>query len=159
MNVACQRLIQHLDQRQINYAVCSDNQSIASYIFGSIGDYRLLVQAPDESDLLQLFGFAPIRVPIGARPDIAEVLARINHQLRVGKFTLDFESGDLAFHMGQLLGEDGINADAVDWMICTTLAVMDKFLPAMLSVIYSNERPEEAVRRVSANSPCEESVE
>lgn len=159
MNLACQRLIQHLDQRQIHYAVGNDNQSISTYIFGKVGDYRLVVQTPDESDIFQLFGYSPVLIPVGARPAIAEVIARVNHPLRLGRFTLDFKTGELAFHIAQLLNDAGPDADSVDWMICTTLAVMDKYLPAVLSVIYSNETPEDAVRRIDESHRPEEAGE
>jgi hypothetical protein len=148
MNVVYRTLVQHLDERDISYVANTDDQSVSTSIAGEVGEYRIYVQVLEESDLFQLFGYSPVRVPRGARPAIAEVITRANHDLRIGKFSLDFDIGELKFQIGQLLTEAGLNTEFIDWMICTTLAVMDKYLPAILSVIYGNEIPEDAVRRV-----------
>ncbi|HEX4146468.1 MAG TPA: YbjN domain-containing protein [Pirellulales bacterium] len=158
MNVAFQHLVQHLDDREINYVANSDEQSVSTNIAGEVGQYRIYAQVPEASDLFELFGFSPVRVPGGARPAIAEVIARANHGLRVGSFSLDFDNGELTFHMGQVLNDVGLDADIVDWMICTTMALLDKYLPAILSVIYGNETPGDAIRRIEAGCCGEEGV-
>lgn len=153
MNVAYQQLVQHFDQREMIYIADADNQSVSTDIVGEVGDYRVVVHVPDESDLVQVSGRAPIRVPAGARRDIAELIARSNHKLRIGKLTLDFDTGELLFRITQIITDAGLEDDVVDWMICTTLAVMDLYLPAALSVIYGGETPEDAVRRVTGAGP------
>ena len=158
MNVAYEKLVEHLDQREINYVANSDSQSVSTDVVGEIADYKIVVHVPDETDLFQLVGYSPVRVPPGARSSIVEVIARANHHLRIGKLTLDFHTGELKFQIGQILTNVGLDAETVDWMICTTMAVLDKYLPAILSVIYGNEAPEEAVRRVEAGYSGDEAV-
>ncbi len=158
MNVAYEQLVQHFDRREMVYVADADNQSVATDIVGEVGNYRIVVHVPDEADLVQVAGYSPIRVPTGARRDIAELIVRGNHKLRIGKLTLDFDSGELHFRITQIITDAGLEDDVVDWMICTTLAVMDLYLPAVFSVIYGDETPEDAVRRVNGGGPGNEAT-
>ena len=63
MNLAYQKLVEHLDQREIDYRANTDDQSVSTNIAGEVGDYRIYVQVLEASDLFQLFGYSPIRVP------------------------------------------------------------------------------------------------
>ncbi len=158
MNPAFRRLIEHLDARQIGYLIGRDNQSIVGDLIGEVSDYRLVIRVPEDADLLQVLGYCPIRVPLGARPAIAEVITRANLDLRFGKITLDFDSGELKSHFDQML-TNSLDVDLVDWLICRTVAALDTYLPAILSVIYSDEAPADAVRRTTAICHVEQSRE
>lgn len=158
MNTAFERLRQHLNERQIGYSIGADNESIVGNLVGQASDYRLVIRVLHEADLFQVSGHLPTRVPLGARLAIAEVITRANLDLRIGKFTLDFESGEVKFQIDQIL-TDSLDVDLVDWLICRAVAALDKYLPAILSVIYSDEAPADAVRRTNAIYRLEQTQE
>ena len=150
MNAAYDKLIQHLDDREIRYQSDIDNQSICAYFNGSVGTYQIVVWVGADDELLQVFGHSPMVVPVGSRPAIAETVIRANWGLKVGKFCLNLDEGQLCFQAAQILSDDSLTDEVLQRLIGTTMAMLDHYLPAVLSVIYGNEVPKDAVRCVEA---------
>jgi hypothetical protein len=103
--------------------------------------------------LFELFAYSPIRIPEGCRPAIAEAVARVaraNYGLRLGKFELDVDDGQVRFQVSQVLTSEAVGEEVIDRMISAAIHVLDMYLPAFLSVVYANELPKDAIRRVEA---------
>jgi hypothetical protein len=81
---------------------------------------------------------------------VAKAVARANYGLRVGKFELDLDDGELRFQASQILLDEAVGEAVIDRLISTTINMLDLYLPAFLSVIYANEAPRDAIRRVEA---------
>jgi hypothetical protein len=149
MTAAFEELIRLLDEREIAYST-SDDQILRTDIRGEIASYRILARVDPQFDLFQVFGYSPLRVPVGCRPAIAEAVARANYGLRLGKFELDLDDGELRFQSVQIMTGETVGEEVIDRMISTTLNMLDMYLPAFLSVIYANELPKDAVGRAEA---------
>ncbi len=146
MNAAYEKLIQHLDSQEIGYWSHSEDRSIFADFRGEVGVYRICAQVDADDGLFQVFGWSPVRVPVGSRPAIAETLARANCGLKVGKFEMNYDEGDIRFQAAQILPDDNLEDETIQRLIGTTMAMLDTYLPAILSVIYGNELPGDAVR-------------
>lgn len=48
------------------------------------------------------------------------------------------------------LTDDGLGSSVIDRLISSTMAMLDMYIPAVLSVIYGNELPKDAIRCVEA---------
>ena len=97
MNATYERLINLLDEREIRYLNNDDSQSVCTDLQGEVATYRVVAHVDEETELFQVVGYAPIRIPEGSRPAIAETVARANYGLRVGKFELDLDQGEVRF--------------------------------------------------------------
>ena len=150
MNAAYEKLIQHLDERDVRYLTNGESRSICADFRCDVGSYRIIAAVDAESELFQVFGYSPVRVPEGARLAVAETIARANYGLKVGKFEMDFEEGELRFQAAQILTEDSLEESVIDRLLSTTMSMLDMYLPAVLSVIYGNELPKDAIRCVEA---------
>ena len=150
MNAAYEKLIQHLDEREVRYLTNGDSRSICADFRCEVGTYRIIAAVDAESDLFQVFGYSPVRVPEGARSAVAETIARANYGLKVGKFEMDVDSGELRFQVAQILTEDCLEETVIDRLLGTTMSMLDMYLPAVLSVIYGNELPKDAIRCAEA---------
>jgi hypothetical protein len=150
MNAAYEKLIQHLDERDVSYLANGESRSICADFRCAVGTYRIIAAVDADSDLFQVFGYSPLRVPEGARPAVAETVARANCGLRVGKFELDYDDGEVRFQAAQILMEDSLEENVIDRLLGTTMSMLDMYLPAILSVIYGNELPQDAIRCVEA---------
>jgi hypothetical protein len=148
MNAAYEKLIQHLDEHKIRYLTDSDDQSVCADFRGETGTYRMIAQVDGNDGLFQVFGQSNVRVPPGSRPAIAEAVARANYGLKVGKFEFDADEGDLRFHAAHLLTFDSLEGETIQRLMGTTIAMLNLYLPAFLSVIYGNETPKDAIRHV-----------
>lgn len=68
----------------------------------------------------------------------------------VGKFEMDYDAGEWYFQASQVLTDDGLEDRVIDRLMGVTMTMLDTYLPAVLSVIYGNELPADAVRCVEA---------
>ena len=150
MSVAYERLIQHLEHREIHFQASGERETIMAAFRGRSGSYRVYVHVDEDDDVFQVFGLVPNAVPEGSRPAIAETIARANYGLRVGKFELDFSDGEVRFQAYHILSCGTLDDDTIHRLIGTTLAMLDRYVPAVLSVIYGNESPIDAIRCAEA---------
>ncbi len=105
----------------------------------------------DEGAMIQSLTDCSVKVPAGARNEIALALHRANYGLRLGKFELDLRDGELRFHIS-IPFADELPADKVlDRIVYTGSAMMNRYLPAFLSIIYGNEIAENAVALAEAD--------
>ena len=146
MSTAWEQLIQHLNENEIKYEQESDEQTVFANFRGDVGTYRIIAWIDSENDLFQLFAHSPIRVPEGARPAIAETLARANYGLKVGKFEFDYDEGQIRFQSAHVLLEDSLDGEVIRRFIGVSLRMLNVYIPAVLSVIYGNELPKDAIR-------------
>ncbi len=147
MNAAYEKLIQHLDSQNIGYWSRSEDRSICADFRGDVGMYRVIARVDADDSLFQVFGYSPVRVPPGSRPAIAETVVRVNCGLKVGKFEMDYDEGELRFQAAQFLPDDDLEDATIQRLLGTTMAMLNTYLPAILSVIYGNELPMDAVRQ------------
>jgi hypothetical protein len=127
-----------------------DGQAVRLDLRGPVALYRITAGVEPETDLFQVVGRSPLLVPEGCRTAAAETIARANYGLRLGKFELDFDDGEVRFQVAQILVDEAVGQAVIDRMISTTVNMLDTYLPALLSVIYANDLPKEAVARVEA---------
>lgn len=146
MSVAFERLVQHLEQYELRFETDTENETIVASFSGQVASYRVIGRIEADQDLFQVFGLIPIRVPKGCRPAVAETITRANFGLKVGNFEMDFDDGELRYQIAHLLAGDSLDGETVRRLIGTTMAMMDRYLPAILAVIYGNELPADAVR-------------
>ncbi len=160
MTAAFEELIHLLDEREVGYAT-GDDEVVRTDLRGEVASYRIVARVEVEADLFQVFGYSPLRVPEGCRPAIAEAVARANYGLRLGKFELDLDDGEMRFQVAQVLTGDSVGEEVIDRMISTSINMLDMYLPAFLSVIYANELPQDAILRVEAvyRPPTEEDTD
>ncbi len=146
MTVAFEKLLQHLDENDVLYRRYAEREAVEAYLRVPDGVYRFVAWVDVEDSLFQVFGCAPIRVPEGCRPAVAETIIRANSGLKVGKFELDFAEGVIRFHVAHILCGDMLDDGLFGTVFSTALSMLSRYTPAILSVVYGNEAPADAVR-------------
>ena len=110
MNAAYDKLCEHLTNQNVGFWSRSEDLSICTDFRGEVGTYRIFARIDADDSLFQVFGHSPVRVPPGSRPAIAEAVARINCGLKVGKFEMDCDEGELRFAAPAGNGSEGFQA-------------------------------------------------
>jgi hypothetical protein len=147
METAYQSLIQHLDAHKIRYQADVDTQRIGAWFGTPNGLFALHAGVTKGDAIFQVVGHVPVKVPVGSRPSIAEAIARANYGLKLGRFEMDYTDGELRFYAAHLISDETLSDEVIERMIKTTVVMLDRYLPAFMSVIYGNEPPEDAIRR------------
>jgi len=139
MSAAYERLVQHLDERDVRYRANSDAGSVCSDFQGDVGTYRLIASVDDDGELFEVYAYSPVRAPEGARPAVAETIARANYGLRLGKFEMDCDDGEVRFQLAHVLSDGILAEEIISRSFSLAMTMLDRYLPAVLSVIYGNE--------------------
>ncbi|CAD74705.1 MAG TPA: YbjN domain-containing protein [Rhodopirellula baltica] len=127
----------YLDRGEIKYEQDSENSFFRMMFDGKHGDIRVLIVVEDS--LIQVFSHPANKIPENSRRAIAEAVCRANYGLKVGSFELDMEDGELRYQTSIPLGDDFPDDDVLDHILYVGGAMVDRYVPAFLSIIYGNE--------------------
>lgn len=222
MSAAYVKLIDHFREHDLRFSTQDEQQTVTADFRGEVGTFRIVAHVDEHDSLFQVFGYMPIRIPEGARPEVALAITRANFGLKIGKFEMDLEDGEVLFQASQVLfgvetdassedasgqdaGRDGehdteqddrhdkevdgehdslfdsglfLEQDAESFaasdgdsvadangeskvplsdilivrLISLALAMLDKYVPAYLSIVYANDTARNAIARVESNA-------
>lgn len=110
MSAAYVKLIDHFREHDLRFSTQDEQQTVTADFRGEVGTFRIVAHVDEHDSLFQVFGYMPIRIPEGARPEVALAITRANFGLKIGKFEMDLEDGEVLFQASQVLF--GVEADA-----------------------------------------------
>jgi hypothetical protein len=97
---------------------------------------------------LLAFCFSPVNVPADKRQVVADYLTRANYGLLIGNFEMDMSDGEVRYKTSIKFGRYDLETEVIGHMISMTCAMMDCYYPGMISVIYGDVAPEEAIQQI-----------
>ncbi|WP_165394727.1 YbjN domain-containing protein [Methanofollis fontis] len=114
-----------------------------------VGRYQLIAHANEKVSCLMIYCIPGTRVPADKRGAIAEYLTRANYGLRIGNFEMDFDDGEIRYKTSiDVEGTvDSLSHNVIKWMVIHNLNTMDRYLPGVMRIIYS-ENGDIDVKRV-----------
>lgn len=115
---------------------------------GDNGRWFCFVTARDEQNQLLFYSVLDVNVAEEKRNAMAEFLTRANYGLVLGNFEMDYSDGEIRFKTSIDGGEGRLPSEAVKPLVFANLVVMDRYLPGIMAVLYSDTTPEEALERV-----------
>jgi hypothetical protein len=112
------------------------------------GQWAAFAQAREEQAQFIFYSVCPAKAPEDKRTAAAEFLTRANYGLAVGNFELDFDDGEIRYKTSIDVEGDRLSQPLVQQIVYTNIMMMDKYLAGILSVIYGNASPVEAIATV-----------
>jgi hypothetical protein len=150
MSTAYEKLLSYMQQMQTGYWTNDEQQAVCVSFPGIVGSYRVVAKINNAVGQLQATGDLRLCVSEGCQAAVAECLRFVNSALNGGAFEIDFETSELKFEAAETLLGDALEGEMVDRLIGMTRAAFDTYLPAILSVIYGNELPSDAIQQVES---------
>lgn len=143
---AFQTLVAHFEANEFRFHADHESKSVQLFITGDAVIYNCRVQLTHDDELIQV----RIHYPVVARdpkirPYVAEALARANHGLSIGHFDIDMDSGDINFHLGQVIRGQGLDDEIIGGVFSAGLATADRYFPAIMRVMFAGHTPTDAV--------------
>ena len=136
-----------LDGHDYRYHEISAN-SLTVRIRNKHGVYTVFFSTNDKTDLVRvLCSYGPY-VPESRRAAVAEAVSRINIQLWLGNFELDFSDGEIRHRMSIDVESGLLSGKMVDNMLGFTLNSMDRFNVPLMRVAFGGVEPELALASV-----------
>jgi len=76
---------------------------------------------------------------------------RANSGTIVGNFELDFAEGEIRYKTSIDVEGDRLSSALIKQMVYANVTMMDRYLPGIMSVIYSNVSPSDAIAQIEAS--------
>ena len=143
---AFQTLVAHFEANDFRFHADPDSKVVQLFITGDAVIYNCRVQLTHHDELIQVRIHYPVlaRDP-KIRPFVAEALARANHGMSIGNFDIDMDTGDLNFHLGQVIHGNGLDDEIISGVFSAGLATADRYFPAIMRVMFAGHTPADAV--------------
>ena len=110
----------------------------------------------DESTYVWCRSCTPVRIPEGCRQAVMEYITRANDRMVIGAFELSLDSGELRFRTSLAFCTDPVTSSMVSDLVQLNVSMMDRYLPGILSVVYANANPKDAIAAAEAFADASE---
>lgn len=131
----------HLQSREFNFNFNSERSFFDFGVEGNNGNWKVFIIADEQRRLLQIISVCPIRTPRQQQQSMCELLTRMNEDILLGKFSMDFENGEITFKTSNIYCESEISDISVFHLLQSNFNSFDEYLPAMIAVIYRHNQP------------------
>lgn len=123
-----------------------ENEPTLRLIFqGDNGRWDCYARAKETEQQFLFYSICPVTVPESQRLAIAELIARVNYGMIIGNFELDFIEGEIRYKTSIDVEDDQLSFALIKSLVYTNVIMMDRYLPAIISVISDNLLPEAAI--------------
>ena len=117
---------------------------------GKNGKWTCNAKVHEEQQIFFFYSVCPVNVPENKRILLAEFLTRANYGLKVGNFEMDFSDGEIQYKTSIDVENDRLSNAIIRNLVYANLWIMDHYLPGILSVIYGDVTPVEAIQKLES---------
>ena len=115
---------------------------------GENANWTCYAQVKEEQERLMFYSTLETKAPEEKRPALAEYITRANFGLLIGNFEMDFSDGEIRFKTSVDIEDSTLTHKFIQNLIYMNVLMMDKYLPGIMSVIYANSKPADAIAQV-----------
>jgi hypothetical protein len=115
---------------------------------GENGKWNCYARARSEQNQFVFYSICPVNAPENKRLDAAEFITRANSGMMIGNFELDFTDGEISYKTSIDVEGDRLSFALIQRLVYANVTMMDEYLPGIMSVIYSNVSPEDAIAKI-----------
>lgn len=139
-------LVHHFASNDFKFHADVESKTIQFFISGECAVYNCRLQITHHDELIQV----RVHYPVSARdpkirPHVAEALARANHGMSIGAFDIDMDSGEMNYHIGQVIRGRELDDDIIGGVFSSALSSADRYFPALMRVMFAGHTPADAV--------------
>ena len=144
-----------LDEVGLNYAVLPEdetkpNDRLIQYgLKCECGLCRYILAIKESDDRFIVYVQAPSYVPTANRTQAALYLTYVNYGMTIGNFEMDLNDGEVRFKNTVDFQGSHLSVDMVKHMIGLPAAIMDRFFPGLMAVVYGSQDPKAAYDNVT----------
>jgi len=115
---------------------------------GENGKWTCYAKAREDQEQLVFYSVCPINPPENKRLAVAEFLTRANSGMIIGNFEMDFEDGEIRYKTSIDVEGDSLSSALIKRLVYANVMMMDAYLPGIMSVIYGDVEPKDAIAQI-----------
>ena len=116
--------------------------------WGENGRFFCKAEYNEKQKIFYFYSYFPINVAEDKRAKMAEFLTRVNYGIRIGNFEMDFEDGEVRYRASLDMENHEITHALVSNHVYPNVWMMDRYLPGLFEVVYSDKNPEEIINSI-----------
>jgi hypothetical protein len=126
-----------------------EGESILQIAFqGENGKWTCYAKAREEQEQFVFYSVCSVNVPENKRLAVAEFITRANSGMIIGNFELDFADGEIRYKTSIDVDGDTLTSALIKRLVYANVTMMDEYLPGIMSVIYGEVEPKDAIAQV-----------
>ena len=127
------------------YEFDDERQVVNTHVNADSGLFRVVAVISPENDLLEVAAYFPCKVLPESRSLAAEFCLRASYGLTIGHLEMDFDDGTVRLHVSTVFADEDLNRDIIHRSIGAAVILADRYNPHLLSAVYGNLCPADAV--------------
>jgi hypothetical protein len=119
---------------------------------GKNGKWTCFAQAREDQQQLIFYSVCPNAAPEDKRAGAMEFITRANYELVIGNFEMDLSDGEIRYKTSIDVEGDELTSALIRQIVYYNVMTMNKYLPGLMSVLYANVQPEQAIRQIEGKT-------
>ena len=117
-------------------------------VTGKNGKWMFFGHALEGSEQLMLYSICPVNALEPKSSEMAEYITRANYGLFIGNFEMDYGDGEVRYKTSIDVEGDRLVPNQVKQLVYQNFSTMDRYLPGIMKVLYSDVSPADAIQEV-----------
>ncbi len=115
---------------------------------GESGQWMCYATVKEDQEQIIFYSELPVKAPNNKWQRVVEFLTRANYGLTIGNFEMDLDSGKILYKTSIDIEGNGPNSALIKSLVYANISTTDKYLPGIMSVIYTDVSPTEAIAQI-----------
>jgi hypothetical protein len=121
---------------------------LSLHFVGKSGHWICYAQAREEQQQFVFYSVCPMAMPDFKRQAVAEFVTRANYGMIIGNFELDYNDGEVRYKTSLDVEGTELNLALIRQAVYANVLMMDRYLPGLLNLVYTDVTPAQAVAEV-----------
>jgi DNA segregation ATPase FtsK/SpoIIIE, S-DNA-T family len=127
--------IQFFRDEELAFQEDKEKSLISLGVDGKNGKWLAIALIDEEEEYLTLYSVCPVTVPKSKITATIELLTRINYELVIGNFELDFSEGKIIFQTSIIVEGDRLTSELLHHVVYQNFQAVDSYLPEIRKVV------------------------
>ena len=101
-------------------------------------NYRMLIYCNEKTEIFTAYAYSPFEVPEDRREEVGELFVRLNRQILMGNFDLDFSDGEVRFRAGMDVEGGELTQQMIDNLIGACVWCWEKHYQMIMDVAFGD---------------------
>jgi hypothetical protein len=143
-------VVQFFEEDDWNFQEFEGKTILKMGFSGSNASWTCYAHAKDEEERFTFYSIMESKVPANKRAAIAEYLTRANYGLVIGNLEMDYSDGEVRYKTSIDVEGGQLTSQMIKTMVYVNVLTMDKYLPGIMSVIFAEVSPVDAIAKIES---------
>ncbi len=148
-------VVDYLTEDDWKFTVLEGDGALVLSFRGKSGSWQCYGRADEEKECFSFYSILPPHAAEEKKPAVAEFITRANYGLIIGNFEMDFRDGQVRYKTSIDIEGGELTSKLIENVIYANLTTMDDYFPGLMSVMYGDKDPAEAIEEIESGGQHE----